>query len=306
MNDSKKTSAEFRVLSSFESGKPYFLWDFPGVDCVQELEYQWHKKGKLKAVVRVAIQKDGKAVSSPGLPFGGIWIFGSIHTDELTQFVDRFVLDLKNRGLSSLFLTQPPKPYEPFTDLIQSVLFKKGFVQTSVLSHQFFLGKKKIKEEAQNLKEKLKSQKNDLRLTSYRGQIMNFKFLQEIRNWNNERGYAFNLDEKRVIEQVSVFPERYFQISIFKNDHPIAHAMAVKLVPEGMYYFLSAISPSAKVPNCGDLILLNLFQLAAEQKSEFIDLGSSEIESGINHGLMFFKSRFSNDISNKVTWNLRF
>jgi hypothetical protein len=113
-------------------------------------------------------------------------------------------------------------------------------------------------------------------------------------------------DEKRLIHQVSEFPERYFLISLEKNEQVLGHALAVKLVPDSLYYYLSAIHPNAHFPNGGDILVQSLFQLAAEQKSDLIDLGTSEVNSQINESLMFFKSRFSNDMSNKTTWEWRF
>ena len=62
------------------------------------------------------------------------------------------------------------------------------------------------------------------------------------------------------------------------------------------------MNPKITLKNGGELILHELFQLAVEQKVDFIDLGSSDLVEGANHSLMFFKSRFGNDISNKITW----
>jgi hypothetical protein len=52
----------------------------------------------------------------------------------------------------------------------------------------------------------------------------------------------------------------------------------------------------------GDFLLLELFLLAKDQKVDFIDLGSSDVGECPNYNLMFFKSRFSNEISSKMTW----
>ncbi|WP_187175509.1 hypothetical protein [Algoriphagus sp. AK58] len=306
MSDFKPTSAEFRVQSPSRSSSTYFLLDFPLFGNFQQLEFQWVKKEKVKAKVHVAISDSGDAVSLPGLPFGGILTEGSIKTDELEQFIFETVEDLRRRSCTSFSVIQPPKPYEPLSQLIENILFKMGFVQESVQSHQFFLGKKRIKKQAKTFEEKLKKEEEKSDTSVIKGKISNFNFLQDIKKWNSDRGYQMAFDENRLIQQVSLFPDRYFQISVLCKSKPVAHAVAVKLMPESLYYFLSAIDPKAKIPNCGDRVLHSLFQLAAEQKSEFIDLGSSETESGINHGLMFFKSRFSNDISNKVTWKLRF
>lgn len=306
MSNYKPASPEFRVIDPLKSGKPYFLLDVYPKGGGQLFEYQWVKKEKVRAYSQVILSNSGEAISLPGLPFGGIWTDGMIKTDELEQFIGELIEDLRKKSCVSLSLIQSPKPYEPLAPLIDSILHKVGFVQESVQSHQFFMGKKKIKNIAEDFKEKSKLAKKEPDLSVFMGKILNFNFLQEIKKWNSERGYQVTFDESRLIQQVSEFPERYSQISILHKNKPVAHALAVKLVPESLYYFLSAIYPGAKVSNLGDRIIQSLFRLASEQKAEFIDLGSSETNGGINHSLMFFKSRFSNDISNKVTWKLRF
>jgi hypothetical protein len=145
----------------------------------------------------------------------------------------------------------------------------------------------------------------DLGLKIQVGSIQNFGFLQEIKTWNQSRGYAILFDDSRLISQVSDFPERYFLISILKDGKAQAHTLGVRLVPDGIYYYLAATMPKSPIKNLGEMGLFYLFNLAADQKLNFIDLGSSDSDSGANHSLIFFKSRFSNDISNKVTWTLK-
>jgi hypothetical protein len=79
-------------------------------------------------------------------------------------------------------------------------------------------------------------------------------------------------------------------------------ALAVKLISDSIYYFLSALDSTTSIKNGGDFLLHGLFLLAREQKVDFIDPGSSETKAGVNHCLMFYKSRFANDIRNKITW----
>lgn len=299
-------SVDFQIIDSALAGNDYFLMDFdPGLDSKQ-LTFRLLKKEKEKAVLKIEILPNGDAVSLPGLPFGGIWIPGQIQSEELEFFVNEILKELKYRKCSVLKIIQPPKPYEKYSDLIGNLLFKLGFSPEVVQSHQFYLGKKKLKSEVKAFSDKNRKSLQSLNLSVKKGPVLNFNFLNEIRNWNSERGYATLFDEKRLIYQVSEFPERYFQISIFRESQAIAHSLAVKLQHDSLYYYQSAIRPNSNVSNAGDLLLQSLFQLAVEQKSEFIDLGSSEIESKINSSLMFFKARFSNDISNKVTWSRRF
>ncbi|RIW13763.1 hypothetical protein D0X99_15610 [Algoriphagus lacus] len=263
------------------------------------------KKGKVKASVTFAISNEFEAVSLPKSPFGGFWIEENLTSSSLEAFLKAVILELKQRRIAFIRVIQPPKVYEPKTDLINYLLFKEGFIQERILSHQFFVGKKKIKKLVQ--KEHAKSQKKakDEGLTIQVGHIQNFSFLDQVRSWNQSRGYQIGFEDARIINQVSEFPDRYFLITFVKDKRAIAHSLCNTVLPGSLYYFLSAIDPKSTLKNVGDLILFTLFQLAAELKVSFIDLGSSENEVGVNHNLMFFKSRFSNEISNKISWTLK-
>jgi hypothetical protein len=268
---------ELKVVSSFGERNAYFLRNCATPGFSEQLDFRWLKKGKTIVSLTLAISKSQHAISLPKSPFGGIWVEKNLSSSALEGFI-RAVLDvLRQRGIFSVSIIQPPKPYESNFDLINYFLFRIGFVQDSVLSHQFFI---------------------------HIGGIQNFGFLQKIKNWNQARGYDIFFDEGRLISQVSEYPERYYLISISKDGKALAYTLAVKLLENSIYYFLAASEPKSPVRNLGELGLFHLFQLASEQKLNFIDLGSSDLDIGANHNLMFFKSRFSNDISNKVTWTL--
>ncbi|WP_254423490.1 hypothetical protein [Algoriphagus sp. A40] len=299
-------SHELHVVSSKEESHGYFLRNCCTVGFIDQLDFRWSKRGKIKASITFAISADSEAVSLPQSPFGGVYLEESLSSVGLEAFIQAFLEELKHRGIKTVRIIQPPKPYESNFDLINYLLFKAGFKQDSVLSHHFFLGKKKIKKLVKKGQSKYQSKARDLGIRFHIGSIQNFGFLQEIRIWNQSKGYESNFDDKRLISQVSEFPERYFLISLKKDGNPIAHTLGVKLFPDSFYYYLSAIHPKSTLKNAGEMCLFQLFQLAAEQNANFIDLGSSDTASGANHSLMFFKSRFSNDICNKISWVLNF
>jgi len=295
---------ELQVVSSLEERSSYFLRNCESTGYSPQLDFKWVKKGKTKASLTLAIS-DTDAVSLPMFPFGGIWVQEMLSSAALEVFIKAVLEDLRKRGIAFLKITQPPKPYESNFDLINYLLFKLGFEQKSIVSHQFFIGKKKIKKLVQKDNSKHLAKIKEFGLKIQTGPIQSFGFLQEIKTWNQSRGYDILFDDARLIAQVSDFPERYFLISITKDGKPVAYTLGVKLLPDSIYYFLSATLPKSTIKNLGELCLFQLFHLASDQKLNFIDLGSSDSESGANHSLIFFKSRFSNDISNKVIWTLK-
>lgn len=290
------------MISTLKEDKEYFLSNFQSESFQDQLDFIWDKNQKAKASITFAISKSGEAVSLPQAPFGGFWIHDSLSSSSLEAFILAVIEEMSHRGIQSICLTQSPKPYEPQFDLINYLLFKNGFEQTKVLSHHFFLGKKKIKKLVQKESTKLQKKSRNSGLNISHSPISNFGFLKDIRLWNTQKGYEVAIDENRIIQQVSEYPDRYFLITMSKNEEAIGYSLGVKLTSDSIYYFLSAINPKISVKNGGELILYELFLLAVEEKVDFIDLGSSDLAEGANHSLMFFKSRFSNDICNKITW----
>ncbi|MBN3520149.1 hypothetical protein JYB62_09050 [Algoriphagus lutimaris] len=283
--------------------KDYLLSNISVKGKVEALDFFWEKKGKKKAWITFSIDANLVASSLPLTPFGGIFILEKLHSESLLCFIQKVLDTLKNKGVTQIEITGAPKPYEENHDLIGYLLQKQGFELKNMLSHQFFLGRKKIKKWVQQEYSRYQKKMNQHHAFSASiNSITNFNFLKEIRLWNVERGYEFQLDDNRIIMQVSEYPERYFLISILESETPVAHCLAVKLFSDSIYYFLSAINPNSSLKNGGELLLANLFKLANDEKVKFIDLGSSDLGDEINHPLMFFKSKFANDISNKETW----
>lgn len=289
------------VLPSTKIKKDYLLSNEMLVDQGDYLDFVLSKKEKIKGTLTLAV-KGSQAISLPQAPFGGFWTEEMINSETAEFFISQVEELLKSRGVKSLTIHQAPKPYQRCHDLFSFLLFQNGYVAENMSAHQFFIGKKKIKKLSQHDHAKFTKKLSQGSLELYCGAIQNFTFLQQIRDWNRSKGYEVNLQESRLIYQVSEFPERYFLITLSRDGVAIAHTLAVKLTQDSLYYYQSAIDPKVTLKNLGDLLLMRLFQLAVDEKVEFIDLGTSELSTGANHSLMFFKSRFSNDISTKLTW----
>ncbi len=264
--------------------------------------YQWVKKDKVLASLSLVIEEQS-AISLPQSPFGGFRVHEPLHSETIQNFLDAVLHDLKEKKVHNFRITQAPRPYEEQSDMIDYLLFKSGFRADSILNHQFYIGKKKIKNWVKEKGGKIAKKTKSQGLKSEFAPIRNFEFLGKIREWNRSRGYDESIDQNAIIQQVSLFPERYFEISIRKDGRLVGAALAVSLTPDSVYYFKSAIDPSCEIKHGGDILVHELFLLAASLKLNFIDLGSSDKELEANHQLIFFKSRFSNDQNNKITWS---
>jgi hypothetical protein len=298
-------SLSFQVFESGQLAKDYFLANIP-VSGLQYLHFEDQKKGKVKIWITVAITPDEHAISLSNSPFGGFWCGKGLNSAALETFIELVTEYLKAKGVKSLTIVQAPKNYESYSDLVNYLLFKLSWNLKSVLSHQFYTGSKKIEKyllaEGPRIRKKLKASG----LTTSHHSISNFDFLKKIKSWNSQKGYKSSINEDYLVQQVSSYPERYFLLKLEKGDQELGFVLAVSLTKNSIYYFLSGLDSSNESKGGGDFLLFELFLLAKEQKVDFIDLGSSDIGDRANHSLMFFKERFSNDISNKMSWSKEF
>ncbi|MHA7130774.1 GNAT family N-acetyltransferase [Algoriphagus namhaensis] len=291
---------EIRVLENIPASD-YFLEGYVAGLSGESISYQLWKKQKLKASISLKIL-GSEAISLPLTPFAGIKSHESLHTESLEYLLMKVLHDLERRGVKKLRLIQRPFPYEEHAELIHYLLFKMGFSPLKIVNHQFFIGKKKIKnwvkDNYSRVQKKIKAQG----LEAYSGPIRNFDCLSKIASWNKERGYDESIDEKEIIQQISLYPDRYLELSLRKDGQLVGACLAVRLTTDSIYYFKSAVDPKTEVKQVGEHLIAQLFSMAADLKVNFIDLGSSDEEFKPNHPLIFFKSRFSNGTYNKITW----
>lgn len=292
----------FQTFESSPQAKDYFLANIPGGG-LEYLHFEDQKKGKVKIWITLAITSDQRAISLPNLPFGGFWCEKGLNSSILESFIEFLTGKLKARGVKSITIVQAPKNYECHSDLVNYLLFKLGWNLKNVLSHQFYTGSKKITKfllaEGPRIRRKLKA----AGLATSHHSISSFEFLKKIKAWNSQKGYESSLIEDHLVQQVSSYPERYFLLKLEKGEEVVGFVLAVLLTPNSLYYFLSGLDSTKEIKGGGDFLLFELFLLAKEQKVDFIDLGSSDLGARANHSLIFFKARFSNDISNKMSWS---
>lgn len=291
------------ALDTFEqSSHDYFLQSFVPVDAVYYLHGKVIKKGIVKGEIFIAINNLDQAESLPKSPFGGFWIDEMIHSDIISDFINFLVENLRSIGVKNFKVTQAPSVYGNKSDLIGYLLFSQGFVLAKVLNHQILVGKKSIKNTFNQLYSKYQKKAIEQKYNVTTGNIQSFNFLEDIAKWKNTRGHEIFVDENRLIQQVSNFPERYFVITILQEGEAVAHAIAVKLTSVSIYYFYSAINPKNQLRLTGELLMVYLLKLAMEKKVSFLDLGSSDLDGKPNHKLIYFKNKFADTWSNKSTW----
>ena len=280
----------------------YFLQAFKPEESGAYFHLILKKKELERGEIFVFVNQERQGMSIPKSPFGGFWIHDSVSSEVIGQMIGFLSECMIEMNVVSLKITQAPNVYGSKSDLIGYLLFCQGFKLEKLLNHQILFGKKKIKNAFQQLFPKLIDKAKKQNFNAVVGNIQSFNFLEQMSQWKIQKGHLSNIDEKRLIQQVSSYPERYFVVSILQESKPVAHAVAVKLTSDSLYYFYSAINPKNQSKHTGELLMVYLLKLAMEQKVSFLDLGSSDLEGSPNHKLMFFKEKYADSWVNKCTW----
>ncbi|AWW32318.1 GNAT family N-acetyltransferase [Echinicola strongylocentroti] len=285
---------------------PYFLHDYLIGKGERYFCARLLKKQKVKALVYLVLKSDGTAISIKNAPFGGVWTEKKIASDSLQLLISELLLALKALGAKRFKVVQPPDAYEDNNPLVHYILKAQGFRLEGILLHHFLEDKKFIKGfiHAKLSKHKKKIKKINCNVET--GSIKTFNFLKDIKWWRTQRGHEYNVNEEKLIQQVSAYPDRYFLVSLYQGEQAAAHALCVKLTPNSLYYYLPAINPDLQHAYTGEGLLFEVIRMGEALGVDFIDLGSSDLDGQPNHNLIRYKMKNANGTSNKLVWDIKF
>ncbi|MDN3667927.1 GNAT family N-acetyltransferase [Echinicola jeungdonensis] len=283
----------------------YFLHDYSPSNGEKYYCAQLFKKQKLKASIYFQFQENGEMTSLKEAPFGGFWVEKKISSESFQFFVEQLLIAIRGLGGRSLEITQAPDPYQPQNPMIHYILNTLGFKMKKMLMHQVFENRKEIKQYLQEKASKNKKKQEKFNLDVEVGPIKNFNFLKDIKWWRTIRDHEYKVDEEKLIQQVSAYPDRYHLVTVEEGGEAVAHVLCVQLTSNSLYYFLPAMNPNNQQTFTGEVAIYSVIQLGDRLGVDFIDLGSSEWQGSANHSLIHFKSKVANNSSNKLTWQIQ-
>jgi hypothetical protein len=258
------------------------------------------KKGILRVYCYFHKTVEGKVISLPEVPFGGIWIIDHVNFELLQEWVAFILIEVSRLNCHSVTFIQPPAAYEPFADAIQYLFFKMGFILENTLNYQILAGKNAIQQYNDFSFGKKMATNPEVRVLTK--PLTESKPLENIQHWNQCKGYRPTLSLDRLMIQMAKFPSRYHLISILQEEKAVAHTVAVQLTSSSLFYAYSGFDSQASLKNLGACMLEQLIVLGKDLQVDFIDLGSSDLGHRVNHSLVFFKSKFANSYQNKTVW----
>jgi hypothetical protein len=302
---------------SFQEGIPEgFKFDFDSgiFHNPKHLQLQsitgWHtyvilnnEEESVVALLHVHIEKEN-ARSPLRSPFGSILFSKTITSDILTKFVTFVELKLKERGVKKLTLKNPPEIYLPEEgERLRKVLTEFGYesnTETSavipVLERKFestlhYSARKKVRK-----CEEAGFAFNQLTLPDL---PVVYQFLKTSRE---EKKYSLSMSLEEITRAASVFPDAFFLTSVTDKNQLVAANISIQVNSRVLYNFYhdhlalyDAFSP---------LVFLNkgLYQICQQRKLELLDLGTSQIDGGLNESLHNFKLKLGAQPSNKLTF----
>lgn len=117
-----------------------------------------------------------------------------------------------------------------------------------------------------------------------------------------EKGYVLSMSFVEIEKLATVFPERIILTAVLDKNQIVAANISIRVFEHVLYNFYhdhaSAYDPVSPI------VLLNegLYQLCQQEKIQFLDLGTSNIEGELNESLLNFKINLGAKPSRKLTF----
>ena len=234
---------------------------------------------------------DHTAVSPLRASFGSVQFDPALEPIVLYRFIEFILVKLKQKGVTSLILKNPPDQYQQAQAvLLNTFLFNLGF-HVKEAEVGAMIGTNENFEEGLTPWEtrKLKQARTEgLRFVIEKQEKLktHYSFIAKCRK---ERDHALSMDWQTLDDTVTTFPDRFALFSVYEGKELAAASIAVKVSETVLYNFLSAHPHKYDHLSPVVLLLEGMHRYSIEHEFTYLDLGTSALEGQPNFSLLNFK-----------------
>lgn len=244
------------------------------------------------------------AVSPYKASFGSVQFSKDIKPVVLYNFLEYILSRLKEEGIKTLILKNPPDAYQPDgAALLNTFLVNLGFVVEAAEVGSVIDAHKNFSEglspwEERKLKQSRKAglefkvESPDLLKTIY-------AFILDCRQ---ERGYLLSIDWDTLESTVKTFPERFHLFSVSLDNEIIAASISINVGNKVLYNFHSAHPHTHDSLSPVVMLIEGMCRFAKTAGFDSLDLGTSALAEGPNFSLLDFKLGLGGRPTMKLTF----
>lgn len=219
-----------------------------------------------------------QAISPLAAPFGSVELTPDLPNDVLCQLIDCLIESARAVGAISLRLVNYPGCYAPDqTARLLHQLCKHGFQTTAayenlhltITSQSFGLGI--VSAEQRRLR---KCQTAGFRFAHWPSPNLCTvtRFIERV---HQQRSHADTIAPAQLTGLIQTFPDRFPIFGVWEADQLIALAVAVRVSPTILYYFLPVSDPAYDAYSPMVLLIDGLWSYCQQQSITLLDLGVS-------------------------------
>ena len=261
------------------------------------------KKEETLGIVHFHVH-EGVARASVKSPFGTIQFADDLPPEILFSFIQFVEEQLKNTGVHTILLKNPPALYAPFQNELLSVsLINLGYQVSNAEAGAVLQVGSTFESALDEWEVRKLKQAEDHGLifsTADPGRLEDvYNFIFACRE---ERGQSLSLSYDELMKVVAVFPDRFSLHQVTDNDQLAAAAIVIKINNQILYNFYSAHASVYDALSPVVLLMKGLYGFCSANEIQLLDLGTSALDGKPNFGLLDFKIRLGARPSAKFTF----
>lgn len=249
--------------------------------------------------------EDSIAKSPYRSPFGSFWFSDAVPETVLADFVMYSESQLRQAGVTSVMLRNPPALYAEARSLkLQNVLNQLGYTVSLEETSAVIPVTNKLFESTLHKSEKKRLRK--CRDHAFVFSIIPSDRLPEIYTFlatcREEKGYSLSMTLEELKQLVSVFPERVILTAVMNNNKIAAANISIRVYDHVLYNFYH--DHASEYDGFSPVVLLNegLYRFCQNGKIQWLDLGTSNANGMLSESLLNFKLNLGAKPSRKLTF----
>lgn len=225
-------------------------------------------------------------------PFASVYLFEEIGFKVIGGFVRSMTDHLANNGINRIHLSHYPDFYSvsPPDKLIAAILFEGFRIRQTDINHYLKITGKPFGDSVRPMQNRRIRKCERLGYIFKRHKNNDLEFLfSRIQEFRMQKNIPVNISMDRLRSLCGRFPERYHLFSIQDKGRIIAATLVVSVNSSVLYNFLPASDEQYSTSSPMAFLIRHLYDYAAENHYQYIDLGVSSIRNQPQSGLITFK-----------------
>jgi len=262
-----------------------------------------------QVIAALQFHVQNKVARSPAkAPFGSVECRNDLNPKLLFRFLQWVELRLKEKGVSEIYIKNPPRAYAPQKlSLVETFLLNQKFVVYEAEAGAVITVIDRPFHEGIRPSEILR--RRQAQQAGFRFERLALEECEEVYQFisgcHSEKGYEMSMTREALLKTVRKFPERYFLFAVIKEEKIVAAAVSILVKKHILYNFIVNHEKSYNQWSPPVLLMEGIYEFCRHNGIGLLDLGTSALEGAPKFTLLDFKLRMGGVPTSKLTFYKR-